>query len=73
MILVDQKNYHLCYHRVTDIHSKWPTESDLVSQGVAIESEGYLFKCHLVLCQAEGLDLFTTLLVTLRSKTVKKE
>ena len=31
---------------------KWPTENGLVGQGIAIESEGSLFKCHLVLCQA---------------------
>ena len=34
--------YHQSYHRFTDIYCKWPTESGLVGQSTAIESEGSL-------------------------------
>ena len=44
--------YRLSYDKVTDIYIKWPTESGLVSQGIAIESKGSLFIPHQTLCQA---------------------
>ena len=33
-------------NRITDIYSKWPTESSLVGQGIAIYPKGSLFKPH---------------------------
>ena len=43
MVLVTQQNF--ATNLITDlqIYSKWPTESGLVGQGTAIESEGSLF------------------------------
>ena len=70
MILVDQQNFTInLTTKLLTIYSKWPLESGLVSQGIAIESKGFLFKP----IQAEESDLFATLLVTIWSKTDKKE
>ena len=54
MISVNQQNFsiNLITYIVTDIYSKCPTENGFAGQDIAIESEGSLFKCHLVLCQA---------------------
>ena len=49
MILADQQNFAI---KLTDIYSKWSTESGLVDQVIAIESKGSLFKPHQALCQA---------------------
>ena len=42
----------LILYRVTDIYSRWPTESGLVGQGFAIESKDSVLKPHQALCQA---------------------
>ena len=74
MILVDQQNFTInLTTKLLTIYSKWPLESGLVSQGIAIESKGFLFKPNQALCQAQESDLFATLLVTIWSKTDKKE
>ena len=53
MILVDQQNFTInLTTKLLKIYSKWPLESGLVSQGIAIESKGFLFKPNQALCQA---------------------
>ena len=48
-------------------------ESSLVGQGIAVESEGSLFKPYKALYQAQRQDLATMLLVTLKLKTDETE
>ena len=44
MILVNQDNFTTNSISVTEISSKWPMESALMGKGIAIDSEGSLFK-----------------------------
>ena len=44
MILVNQDNFTTNSITVTEISSKWPMESGLMGKGIAIDSEGSLFK-----------------------------
>ena len=50
--LVDKQSFNI--NLITELLtcSKWPAESGLVGQGIAIESKGSLFKTHQAFYQA---------------------